>query len=231
MDFFEHVSHVDHFARQRRGGHHRRAHQQRAAGRAALAALEVAVRRRGADLAALELVGVHGQAHRAAGAAPLEAGLREDLVQPLRFGGAADRLRARDDERLDVRRDAAAADEPRRLLEIRQASVRARADEGDVDPRALDPRCPRSNPMNASASSSAFAAIGSLMPTDCPGLMPQVTVGSIERGVEGDAVVVLGRPDRRRSAATSSTARSNAAPDGTNRRPFRYANVVSSGLT
>ena len=64
----------------------------RAAGRAALAALEIAVRGRGADLATLELVGVHGQAHRAAGAAPLEPGLREDLVQPLRFGRAADRL-------------------------------------------------------------------------------------------------------------------------------------------
>ena len=33
--------------------------------------------------------------------------------------------------------------------------------------------------MNASASSSASPAIGSLTPTDWPGLMPQVTVGSI----------------------------------------------------
>ena len=86
-------------------GHHRRAHEQRPTGRAALTALEIAVRRRGADLPAFEPVGVHRQAHRAAGAAPFEAGLGENLVQPLGLGRPAHRLRARHDERLDVRRD------------------------------------------------------------------------------------------------------------------------------
>ena len=45
--------HVDDFSGNGRGRNHRRAHQQRAAGRAALPALEVAVRRRGADLGGL----------------------------------------------------------------------------------------------------------------------------------------------------------------------------------
>src|SRR5436853_467462 len=48
----------------RRRGGHRGAHQMRSAA-LALAALEVAVRGRGAALAGLELVGVHGEAHRA----------------------------------------------------------------------------------------------------------------------------------------------------------------------
>src|SRR5688572_26082333 len=54
-----------------RGGHLRR--DEVGAPAASLAALEVAVRRRGAALAGLEDVGVHAQAHRAAGAAPVEA--------------------------------------------------------------------------------------------------------------------------------------------------------------
>ena len=45
---FQHLAHVDDFAGNRGRRDHRRAHQQRAAGRAALAPLEVAVRRRGA---------------------------------------------------------------------------------------------------------------------------------------------------------------------------------------
>ena len=47
--------HVHDLAGDRGRRHHRRAHQQRAAGRAALPALEIAVRRRRADLAAFEL--------------------------------------------------------------------------------------------------------------------------------------------------------------------------------
>ena len=63
----------------------------------ALPALEVAVGGRGAALPRLELVGVHAQAHRAAGAAPLTAGLLEDHVEPLVLGlqPHPDRARAR----------------------------------------------------------------------------------------------------------------------------------------
>src|SRR5262245_7980370 len=42
-------------------------------------------------------------------------------------------------------------------------------------------RAPGRNPMNANASSCGSPAIVSPMPTDCTGLMPQVTVGSIAR--------------------------------------------------
>ena len=85
------------------GGDHGGAHQERAARRAALAAFEVAVAGRGADFAADQLVGVHGQAHRAAGAAPFEAGGGEDLVEAFGLGLLADLLRAGDDQRADVR--------------------------------------------------------------------------------------------------------------------------------
>ena len=46
-----------------------------------------------------QLVGVHRQAHRAAGLAPLEARGAEDLVEALRLGLARHLLRARHDER------------------------------------------------------------------------------------------------------------------------------------
>src|SRR4051794_6216757 len=52
----------------------------------ALPALEVAVGGRRAALAGRELVGVHPEAHRAAGAAPLGARLHEHPVEPLGLG-------------------------------------------------------------------------------------------------------------------------------------------------
>src|ERR1700689_4140100 len=67
------------------GGGHGRADEMGAAA-AALAALEIGVGGRGAALARLELVGVHGEAHRAAGLAPFEARLEEDAVEPLLLG-------------------------------------------------------------------------------------------------------------------------------------------------
>src|SRR3954462_1857196 len=79
------VADVDEVALDRRGGGHLRRDEVRAPA-AALAALEVAVRRRRAALAWLENVGVHAQAHRAARAAPVEAGGREDLVEPFGLG-------------------------------------------------------------------------------------------------------------------------------------------------
>src|SRR6185312_1560048 len=66
-----------------RGGHLRG--DQVGAPATALAALEVAVGRRGAALAWLEDVGVHAQAHRASRHAPVEAGVAKDLVEALGF--------------------------------------------------------------------------------------------------------------------------------------------------
>src|SRR3990170_3985473 len=67
-------------SRDRRGGRHRRRDEMRAAA-ITLPAFEVAVRGRGAALARLELVGIHGEAHRAARLAPVEARGLEDLVE------------------------------------------------------------------------------------------------------------------------------------------------------
>jgi hypothetical protein len=50
---------------------------------ASLAAFKVAVAGRSAALAGRENVGVHPQAHGAAGLAPLKAGLAKDAVQAL----------------------------------------------------------------------------------------------------------------------------------------------------
>jgi 3-isopropylmalate/(R)-2-methylmalate dehydratase large subunit len=57
-----------------------------AAAAAPLATLEVAVRGRGAALAGLQPIGVHGEAHRAALDAPFEAGFPEDPVQAFLLG-------------------------------------------------------------------------------------------------------------------------------------------------
>src|SRR2546428_14041447 len=69
----------------------------------ALAALEVAVGGRGATLAGREPVRIHAEAHRAAGLAPLEAGIAEDAVEALALGLLLHQARARHDQReLDV---------------------------------------------------------------------------------------------------------------------------------
>src|SRR5271157_2849332 len=52
----------------------------------ALPSLEVAVRGADAVLAGLELVAVHGNAHRTARLAPLRSGRLEDLPEPLALG-------------------------------------------------------------------------------------------------------------------------------------------------
>src|SRR2546426_7140689 len=76
-----------------RGRHRRRAEV--GAATLALAALEIAVRGRGAALARGEDVRVHAEAHRAAGLAPVEAGLGEDPIEPLELGLLLDQHRAR----------------------------------------------------------------------------------------------------------------------------------------
>src|SRR4051795_13624709 len=95
---------------------------------AALAALEVAVRGRGAALARGEDVRVHAQAHRAAGRAPVEAGVPEDRVQALLLGLRADLLGAGDDHRAHAGRDLAPAHDLGGGAQVADAGVRARAD-------------------------------------------------------------------------------------------------------
>src|SRR4051794_20578344 len=88
-----------------RGGHLGRDEVRATA--ATLAALEVAVGGGGAALALGEDVGVHPQAHRAARAAPVEAGGAEDLVEAFALGLLGDLLGAGDDHRVDRARDLA----------------------------------------------------------------------------------------------------------------------------
>src|SRR5689334_11451464 len=69
---------------------------------AALATLEVAVRRRGDPLAGGGDVRVHAQAHRTAGVTPVKAGAPEDLIQALALGLELDLLGTGDDHRVDA---------------------------------------------------------------------------------------------------------------------------------
>src|SRR6476620_649021 len=67
------LAHVDEMSGDGRRCRHRRRHQV-CTSLVALPALEVAVGGRGAALARRQLVGIHGEAHRAARLAPVEAG-------------------------------------------------------------------------------------------------------------------------------------------------------------
>src|ERR1051325_3747676 len=87
------------------GGGHGGTHQVGAA-TAPLAALEVAVLRRRAALAARQDVRVHAEAHRAPRIAPLEPRLPEHPVQSLGFGLCLDLLRPRHDQGAHARRPA-----------------------------------------------------------------------------------------------------------------------------
>ena len=99
----------------------------------ALPSLEVAVGGRGAALTGRELVGVHAQAHRAAGAAPLAAGLLEDDVEALVLGLHPHPHRTGYDEQAGVLVDRAALDDLGGEAEVLDAAVGAGADEDGVD--------------------------------------------------------------------------------------------------
>jgi len=136
--FVDQFPDVGHHAGDCRGGNHRGTHEQRAARRTPLPPLEVPVGRGRAHLVAFELVGVHPEAHRAASVAPIEAGLPEGGVEPFALRRLLHRHRAGDDERLHAARDVMAADDASGFLEIGEAAVGARPDEGDVDLHARD---------------------------------------------------------------------------------------------
>src|SRR5436853_4922015 len=88
---------------------------------ATLAALEVAVRGRGAALARREDVRVHPEAHRATRRAPIEAGTAEHLVEALGLRLRLDLLRAGHDHRMHVRVHPAAVEHRRRRAEVADA--------------------------------------------------------------------------------------------------------------
>ena len=119
-------------AGQRGGGGHGRADQVGAA-TLALPALEVAVAGGRRPLARLELVGVHAQAHRAPGAAPLGPGVEEDPVEALGLGLRLDRHRPGDDEHPGVGVDVPAAQQLGGDPEVLDPAVGARPEEDGVD--------------------------------------------------------------------------------------------------
>mmetsp|Transcript_15577 Transcript_15577/g.49249 ORF Transcript_15577/g.49249 Transcript_15577/m.49249 type:complete len:529 (-) Transcript_15577:350-1936(-) len=129
-------AHVLELARDGRGRGHRGAHEVRAA-LGALAALKVPVRRRGAALLGLQAVGVHAQAHGAAGLAPVEAGLAEDLVQALGLGLLLHEAGAGDDHGVDALGHLPAPDDACDAAEVLDAAVRAGADEDLVNADVL----------------------------------------------------------------------------------------------
>src|SRR6266851_5577464 len=75
---------VDEMASDGGGGGHDRAHEMRAA-ILALAALEIAIAGAGAALVRRQNVGVHADAHTAAGVAPLETGDAKNFVEAFLF--------------------------------------------------------------------------------------------------------------------------------------------------
>src|SRR4029077_10988219 len=91
----------------------------------ALAALEIAVRGRGAAFAGAELVGIHRQAHRAPRLAPVEARGREDLVEPLGLGLLLHQARAPHDHRVDAGVDLFALRNARDFAQVLDAAVGA----------------------------------------------------------------------------------------------------------
>src|SRR5213594_1163423 len=107
---------------------------------AALPALEIAVGRRGAALAGAQHVGIHAEAHRAAGVAPLEPGVPEHAVEPFALRLGFDALRSRYDHRADARRNVAAAHDAGRRAQILDPRVGARSQKDPVDGDALERR-------------------------------------------------------------------------------------------
>src|SRR5271170_1822787 len=121
------------------GCSHLRADEVRASS-ASLAAFEIAVAGGGAALAGLENVGVHAEAHGAAGLAPLEASLDENLVEAFLFGLRLDVMRTGNDHGADVRVDVISGDNFCGGAEIFNARVGAGADEDAVDGDVFDGR-------------------------------------------------------------------------------------------
>src|SRR6266481_1271541 len=119
---------------------HNRAYQVRAAV-FALATLEIAIAGAGAALVRRQDVGVHADAHAAAGVAPLESGGAENFVEAFLFGLRFDTARAGNNQRLlDVFRHVLAFDKMRGGPEIIEARIGARADEHAVHGNIHDGR-------------------------------------------------------------------------------------------
>ena len=208
------------------GRRDRHGHQVRAPA-LALPALEVAVGRRRAALLRSELVGVHAEAHRAAGTAPLRTRVDEDLVEALLDRLVAHAHRARHDEQAG----AVGGLWPLMISAARRrSSMRPLVQEPTNTVSTLISRIgvPASRPMYSSAfsvatlssASSKSSGLGTVAPsgTPWPGLVPQVT-----NGVISEASSTISLSNSASSSVTSvlqcSTAASQSAPFGASGLP------------
>ena len=208
-----HVADIDEVARDRRRRRHLRADEVRAAARP-LPPLEVAVRGRGAALARQQDVRVHAQAHRAAGVAPLEARVDEDLVEALLLRLRLHQARARHHHRAapcvatclpahDLRppragpRCAPFVQEPRNTRSSAMSSIAVPGLQVHVRQRALG-QLARARRRRSSSGSGTRPVTGTL----CAGVVPHVTHGSmsspsqLDRRVERRALVRRQRAPR-----------------------------------
>src|SRR5260221_11047299 len=99
----------------------------------ALAPLEVAVGCRGAALSAPQHIGVHAEAERTTGVAPLEPRFLEDPIEALALALRLDPLRPGDDHRPHAVGAAPPPPDLRDLPEILDPPVRARAHKHALD--------------------------------------------------------------------------------------------------
>src|SRR5437773_1858260 len=105
-----------------------------------LTAFEIAVRRRRTALPGAQHIGIHAEAHRAAGVAPLEARVAEDAIQPLLLRLRLHPLRARHDHRAHARRDVLATNDIGRRAQVFDTGIGTRSDENAIDGNAFERR-------------------------------------------------------------------------------------------
>ena len=111
------MANVDEMAFDCRGYCHRGRHEMGPAA-GPLAPLEISIAGRGATLSGLKHVGIHRQAHTAAGFPPLESRLFEQSVEPFLFGLLFHQARARHHHRPHSRGDALALGQVGRKAEV-----------------------------------------------------------------------------------------------------------------
>ncbi len=196
-----------------------------------LPALEVPVGGRRDALARAGQVAIHRDAHRAAGLAPLEAGVAEDAVESLGLGGAADQSGARARPSRAPRPDAPGR--RRRRAQVLEPAVGARPDEDAVDPDGLERRAGRESHVGERPLEARRAGPGRPAPPGrarrrrsgppSSGLVPQVTMGATAEASIVDLTVEARIGIGRERAPLRERAGPDIAPRGASGRPSRYA--------
>ena len=115
------------------GSHHGRAHEQGAATGGALTTLEVAIAGAGTDLAPLQTVGVHRQAHRTTGLTPLEPRRPKHLIQTLFLGRLGHLLGTRHHKSSDSISHLPTSRYGSRSSQITEPTIGATSNEADID--------------------------------------------------------------------------------------------------